>query len=205
MLRHDICNGNSQAKCGTFLIILFSIMYSNNVTVPASHSSTIGSPISMRIEMVAWIELQPWPPLSIFRVDDQQAYMPAVRLFHNVRFYFLIIHSTITTCILRPLLIELCEEFDRLINPGTSNVQHERESLVKQQRKDLFCLGSLLDGILGPKEISVCAESQSPDYSSSNPDAVDFIAACQTAKNVEQLADHKYLIQGSFIQFFKPE
>uniref|UniRef100_A0A915E4J5 Protein kinase domain-containing protein n=1 Tax=Ditylenchus dipsaci TaxID=166011 RepID=A0A915E4J5_9BILA len=99
---------------------------------------------------------------------------------------------------LLPHLKELCNEFDRLTNPASYTLQKEqieKGSLIKQQRGDLFCLGKLLDSILGPKDILKCDQSESPSCFPSNPDAVDFIKACQTAKNVEQLAEHKYLIQ----------
>lgn len=90
-----------------------------------------------------------------------------------------------------------------LMDPTTkrnTNVSTE-EALIKRQRKDLFNLGSVLDLILRPVTVSkLDDESNSPQ--NSNPDATDFITSCQTARNVGQVAQHRYLIQGMLLAFY---
>ncbi|KAI1722983.1 protein kinase domain-containing protein [Ditylenchus destructor] len=96
-----------------------------------------------------------------------------------------------------PYILDLANDFMNLMDPTAkrnTNVSTE-EALIKRQRKDLFNLGSVLDLILRPVTVSkLDDESNSPH--NSNPDATDFITSCQTARNVEQVAQHRYLIQG---------
>lgn len=96
----------------------------------------------------------------------------------------------------RPKLLELCDDFEQLTSAGNqkSTTQHIEDTILKNQRRDLFYLGVLLDSILE-------MEKSSPlDYeaNSDNISVTNFITLCQSAKSVEELVDHKYLIHGNF-------
>lgn len=97
---------------------------------------------------------------------------------------------------LRPKLFELCDNFDQL-TLATNNqkpiVQHLEDTIKKNQRRDLFNLGVLFDSILGIDKLSL---SKNNDTNIVN--AISFISACKSAKSVEDLLDHKYLIHGIF-------
>lgn len=87
----------------------------------------------------------------------------------------------------RPQLLQLTEEFDRLLN--SDSFKPTLQVAKFDTKKDLFSLGTLLD---------VCKNSSISSYPSTTNSAglQEFITLCQSAKSIEQLVDHKYLTQG---------
>lgn len=98
----------------------------------------------------------------------------------------------------RPKLFELCDNFEQLISVNSSQrpiVQHLEDTIKKNQLRDLFNLGVLLDSIL---EIDKSSLVNQQNENNENVNVANFILACQKAKSVEELLDHNYLIHGFF-------
>ena len=142
----------------------------------------------MRVEMVTRTEFIPWPSTTLFCMVYERANVPPIRLHFYVgstyfqKFYF------------SPQLLILSEEFERLTTRSSTceaenPTADKTPQLLKDQRKDLFSLGTLLDTV---RDNSI---SKSPSAASTN--VQDFVALCQNAKSIDQLVDHKYLTQSS--------
>lgn len=99
-------------------------------------------------------------------------------------------HFNIKKLFYSPELFNLCTDFEKLTNASRSKTPSECEEVTVQenigpQQRDLRDLGALLNVLLNE------GDARRPIDSS----AADFISLCQSAKVVEQLLDHNYLVK----------
>lgn len=78
-----------------------------------------------------------------------------------------------------------------MTNPDGAKASPEALTLRAHQKQDVYCLGSLLDRL--------AAKTDSQSLTASNPDLVDFVGACQSGKDLDYIAEHKYLAQSKHI------
>ncbi|KAH7726002.1 RWD domain containing protein [Aphelenchoides avenae] len=84
-------------------------------------------------------------------------------------------------------VLDLCGHFEVVTNPDGAKASPEALTLRAHQKQDVYCLGSLLDRL--------AAKTDSQSLTASNPDLVDFVGACQSGKDLDYIAEHKYLAQ----------
>lgn len=101
-----------------------------------------------------------------------------------------------------PELLKLCTMFEEMIDsahnspPNSPSNKSGKAKLLEAQRKDIFCLGTLLDS-LSMKPSSSSTEEISEFTSTLH----NFIKFCQSVKSIEQLVDHKFLSFCKLIYF----